>query len=153
MRKLVAILAVLAGVSVGHTALACGTEEAPSNVSVNDEADNLFSQATRLEQNAQSIVLVAVSMDRRADQLLARAHELRARANVAGELEQVQMIARSEDLAAQAATAHANAAQQRANAANMRARAKGLREQALRLINGGNRWRAVPRSSVAANTI
>jgi hypothetical protein len=153
MHKVVAVFAVLAAISIAYPVLACGTEETSVSVGVPDEADNLLSQATRLESSAQSLEVAAISLDRQAERAVARARELRLRANVSGELDRTQVLAQAEQLLAQAAASRANGAHRRAEAAAIRARANGLREQALRLINGGGgRWRGGPRT-VAANTI
>jgi hypothetical protein len=139
MHKVVAVMTILAGLlAAPGAAWACG--DGVTETPVVSQADQLLVEAVRLERAADSSESAASTMDLSAERLIGRARDMRQRANVAGELDRGQLLARADQLQAQAALVRAQAAERRADASSMRSRARALRVRAQRLANGGT-WR------------
>ena len=152
---ILAVVTVLGATLAAQPAQACS----PSGERVDDvtfaqppdRVTQLLQEAARLEARARQVVESAVSLERTADNLAARAREVRNLAFAQGDLDRARLLAQANQLSAQAAVSRASAQERRAQAEQLRVSARETRDRAVRLA-GGNTPRPRPwRGGVAQN--
>ena len=151
--KILAVVAVLCGISAARPAEACAPSQVVDDVDFAQPPDpvtQLLQEASRLELRARQMDQVAVSLERTAESLSARAREIRILANTRSELDRARLLAQASQIAAQAAVSRASAQERRAQGDQLRVSARETRDRALRLAGNNNPrprpWRGVDRS-------
>ena len=152
MRRILAVLTAVAGLTASYPVFACDVGARPVD-SETDPVRDLRAEASRLDARAASRESSAASLDRQGEAMTARARELRRVVNARVELDRELILAQIQRLDANAAVSHAAAAQRRAEATELRVAARELRTRAVRLAGGTGRPGGGWRGTVNAQTI